>query len=65
LHGYCVDSPGGPSGSRPLQVRGSNIVNARNARPRAKLIGPEAAAGEAAFITSERPAVTEMSANAA
>ncbi|HEY3178230.1 MAG TPA: DNA-directed RNA polymerase subunit beta' [Casimicrobiaceae bacterium] len=36
-----------------------------NARRRTKLIGPEAAAAEAAFITGEAPATTEVSANAA
>src|SRR5256714_187188 len=36
-----------------------------NARRRAKLIGPEAAAAEAAFITPETPMVTEVPANAA
>ena len=37
-----------------------------NARRRAKLIGPEAAAAEAAFITAgEAPAPTEVPANAA
>src|SRR5205823_6043521 len=36
-----------------------------NARRRAKLIGPEAAAAEAAFITPETPVVAEVPANAA
>jgi len=36
-----------------------------NARRRQKLIGPEAAAAEAAFITGDAPATTEVSANAA
>jgi DNA-directed RNA polymerase subunit beta' len=36
-----------------------------NARRRQKLLGPEAAAAEAAFITSETPAATEVPANAA